>query len=213
MTTLNNLTGMAQISFIDHLLTTYLTFLYFFHHHLQFLSKMQLQSTQQPAAFNRGRGRPPTITNTKVPPVLRSPGMVFSKSNMSGGSVLVPTNYQVSGNQVYQVTNLCASKRNGQTERTRPPQMTKELRLQPQRISMRVCLLLCRIIQTLIMMFCRPDGVPVEVRVGSARDSPLEFRWTDERWLCVLGGWRTGVRGTTWQPWPYEFCPQYTLRL
>ncbi|XP_049819859.1 MOG interacting and ectopic P-granules protein 1 isoform X3 [Aethina tumida] len=69
----------------------------------QFLSKMQLQSTQQPAVFNRGRGRPPTITNTKVPPVLRSPGMVFSKSNMSGGSVLVPTNYQVSGNQVYQV--------------------------------------------------------------------------------------------------------------
>ncbi|CAH0547216.1 unnamed protein product [Brassicogethes aeneus] len=66
----------------------------------QFLSKMQLQSTQQ--ALQRGRGRPPTITNAKPQQTLRPSGMLFKQQGMSGGSVLVPTNYQLSGNQVYQ---------------------------------------------------------------------------------------------------------------
>ncbi|KAJ8945932.1 hypothetical protein NQ318_016760 [Aromia moschata] len=68
----------------------------------QFLSKMQLQSTQQ--AMQRGRGRPSLGTNAGKPQtVLRPSGMVFKQQTMTGGSVLVPTNYQLSGNQVFQV--------------------------------------------------------------------------------------------------------------
>ncbi|KAJ8919868.1 hypothetical protein NQ315_006397 [Exocentrus adspersus] len=66
----------------------------------QFLSKMQLQSTQQ--AMQRGRGRP-SLGNVKPQTVLRPSGMVFKQQAMAGGSVLVPTNYQLSGNQVFQV--------------------------------------------------------------------------------------------------------------
>lgn len=71
----------------------------------QFLSKMQLQSTQQ--ALQRGRGRPtlgPTIKPQQA--MLRPAGMVFKQQQMAGGSVLVPTNYQLSGNQVFQVCEI-----------------------------------------------------------------------------------------------------------
>ncbi|XP_018567809.1 MOG interacting and ectopic P-granules protein 1 isoform X2 [Anoplophora glabripennis] len=68
----------------------------------QFLSKMQLQSTQQ--AMQRGRGRP-SLGNVKPQTVLRPSGMVFKQQAMAGGSVLVPTNYQLSGNQVFQTAN------------------------------------------------------------------------------------------------------------
>ncbi|XP_057664232.1 neurofilament heavy polypeptide-like isoform X1 [Diorhabda carinulata] len=70
----------------------------------QFLSKMQLQSAQN--ALNRGRGRPTLGGNVNIKPqgaLVRPPGMVFKQQTMSGGSVLVPTNYQLSGNQVFQV--------------------------------------------------------------------------------------------------------------
>ncbi|XP_074028267.1 zinc finger protein MEP-1 isoform X2 [Leptinotarsa decemlineata] len=70
----------------------------------QFLSKMQLQSTQN--ALNRGRGRPSLGTNMAPKPqtMIRPSGMVFKpQASMSGGSVLVPTSYQLSGNQVFQV--------------------------------------------------------------------------------------------------------------
>ncbi|XP_050517832.1 MOG interacting and ectopic P-granules protein 1 isoform X2 [Diabrotica virgifera virgifera] len=69
----------------------------------QFLSKMQLQSTQ--SAINRGRGRPtlgPNINIKSQGAMIRPPGMLFKQQTMSGGSVLVPTNYQLSGNQVFQ---------------------------------------------------------------------------------------------------------------
>lgn len=71
----------------------------------QFLSKMQLHSAQN--ALNRGRGRPTLGTNPNMKPqggaLVRPPGMVFKQQAMSGGgSVLVPTNYQLSGNQVFQ---------------------------------------------------------------------------------------------------------------
>ncbi|KAG5887467.1 hypothetical protein JTB14_017322 [Gonioctena quinquepunctata] len=69
----------------------------------QFLSKMQLQSTQN--VLNRGRGRPSLGANMTVKPqnLIRPSGMVFKpQSSMSGGSVLVPTNYQLGGNQVFQ---------------------------------------------------------------------------------------------------------------
>ncbi|KAJ8968392.1 hypothetical protein NQ317_012229 [Molorchus minor] len=69
----------------------------------QFLSKMQLQSTQQ--AMQRGRGRPTLGANVKSQTVLRPSGMVFKQQTMTGGSVLVPTNYQLSGNQVFQNAN------------------------------------------------------------------------------------------------------------
>ncbi|KAJ8947373.1 hypothetical protein NQ314_008622 [Rhamnusium bicolor] len=69
----------------------------------QFLSKMQLQSTQQ--AMQRGRGRPSLGANVKPQTVLRPSGMVFKQQTMTGGSVLVPTNYQLSGNQVFQNAN------------------------------------------------------------------------------------------------------------
>ncbi|XP_076262916.1 zinc finger protein MEP-1 isoform X3 [Rhynchophorus ferrugineus] len=67
----------------------------------QFLSKMQLQANAS-SALNRGRGRPALIgPNMKTQPVIRPQGMIFKQQ--SGGSVLVPTNYQLSGNQVFQV--------------------------------------------------------------------------------------------------------------
>jgi hypothetical protein len=67
---------------------------------LQFLSKMQLLSTNSSHALHRGRGRPSLGTPMKQA-MIRPSGMVY-KQAMSGGSVLVPTNYQLSGNQVYQ---------------------------------------------------------------------------------------------------------------
>lgn len=69
----------------------------------QFLSKMNLTTTQ--AVLQRGRGRPtigPTVVKPQTP-ILRPTGMVFKQQSMSGGSLLVPTNYQLSGNQVFQV--------------------------------------------------------------------------------------------------------------
>ncbi|XP_044252682.1 MOG interacting and ectopic P-granules protein 1 isoform X3 [Tribolium madens] len=72
---------------------------------LQFLSKMQLlnanSSTSSSQALHRGRGRPSLGAPIKQS-MIKPSGMVY-KQTMSGGSVLVPTNYQVSGNQVYQV--------------------------------------------------------------------------------------------------------------
>ncbi|KAF5289947.1 hypothetical protein FQR65_LT11694 [Abscondita terminalis] len=70
----------------------------------QMMSKLASNTT---AALQRGRGRPSmglpvkqTVQNAR--PV--SASMLFKPSgNMSGGSVLVPTNYQLSGNQLYQV--------------------------------------------------------------------------------------------------------------
>lgn len=58
----------------------------------QLMQKMQAQS-----ALNRGRGRPSLATLKH--------NMIY-KSSMSGGSVLLPTNYQLSGNQLYQVSLL-----------------------------------------------------------------------------------------------------------
>lgn len=72
---------------------------------LQFLSKMQLLSTNSSHALHRGRGRPSLGTPMKQA-MIRPSGMVY-KQAMSGGSVLVPTNYQLSGNQVYQVMTIC----------------------------------------------------------------------------------------------------------
>lgn len=55
----------------------------------------------------RGRGRPSLGTNINIKPqssLIRPPGMVFKQQTVSGGgSVLVPTSYQLSGNQVFQV--------------------------------------------------------------------------------------------------------------
>lgn len=73
----------------------------------QFLSKMNLTTTQ--AVLQRGRGRPtigPTVAKPPQTPVMRPQGMVFKQQAMSGGSLLVPTNYQLSGNQVFQVSIL-----------------------------------------------------------------------------------------------------------
>ncbi|XP_015834287.1 MOG interacting and ectopic P-granules protein 1 isoform X2 [Tribolium castaneum] len=72
---------------------------------LQFLSKMQLLNTNSSStsqALHRGRGRPSLGSTSIKQSMIRPSGMVY-KQTMSGGSVLVPTNYQVSGNQVYQV--------------------------------------------------------------------------------------------------------------
>lgn len=71
---------------------------------LQLLSKMQLLNPASPGsqALHRGRGRPTLGGNQMKNAVMRAQGMVY-KQTMSGGSVLVPANYQLSGNQVYQV--------------------------------------------------------------------------------------------------------------
>ncbi|RZC41696.1 MOG interacting and ectopic P-granules protein 1 [Asbolus verrucosus] len=76
---------------------------------LQFLSKMQLLNTSNSShALHRGRGRPSLAAPIKQT-MLRPSGMVY-KQTMSGGSVLVPTNYQLSGNQVYQQQNQSKNK-------------------------------------------------------------------------------------------------------
>ncbi|XP_066254339.1 MOG interacting and ectopic P-granules protein 1 isoform X1 [Euwallacea similis] len=68
----------------------------------QFLSKMQLQATAAAAsALNRGRGRPSLGPTVKTQPIIRPQGMIFKQQ--TGGQVLVPANYQLSGNQVFQV--------------------------------------------------------------------------------------------------------------
>lgn len=69
----------------------------------QYQLMQKMQSVQ--SAFNRGRGRP-SLGTVKHPSVMRTPtqNMIY-KSSMSGGSVLLPTNYQLSGNQLYQVRN------------------------------------------------------------------------------------------------------------
>lgn len=68
----------------------------------QLFSKMQTSSV-----VHRGRGRPSLgtsiISKTQQPLLRTSAGMVY-KQTMSGGSVLVPTSYQLSGNQLYQVS-------------------------------------------------------------------------------------------------------------
>lgn len=71
----------------------------------QMFTKMQANSV-----IHRGRGRPSlgTTVMTKQPQqqLLRtSAGMVY-KQAMSGGSVLLPTSYQLSGNQLYQVSQI-----------------------------------------------------------------------------------------------------------
>ena len=55
------------------------------------------------SALNRGRGRP-SLNNMKANSMMRTP--MLYKQNMSGGSVLLPTNYQLSGSQLYQVIIL-----------------------------------------------------------------------------------------------------------
>lgn len=63
-----------------------------------FVPKMQSNN-----ALNRGRGRPTLGAPVKQQAMIRSnPAMIY-KHSMSGGSVLVPTNYQMSGNHIYQV--------------------------------------------------------------------------------------------------------------
>ncbi|XP_050311829.1 MOG interacting and ectopic P-granules protein 1 isoform X2 [Anthonomus grandis grandis] len=71
----------------------------------QFLSKMQLQANAAAAtALNRGRGRPAlgTAPIKTQATMIRPQGMIF-KQQPGGGQVLVPANYQLAGNQVYQV--------------------------------------------------------------------------------------------------------------
>lgn len=69
-------------------------------------SQYQLLSKMTNPAFNRGRGRPTLGTVKQTTPIIRpNPAMIY-KQSMSGGSVLVPTNYQLTGNQLYQV-NFC----------------------------------------------------------------------------------------------------------
>lgn len=71
----------------------------------QMLSKLQTNNM-----MHRGRGRPalgtPVLSKPAQQNMLRAPtGMVY-KQAMAGGSVLVPTSYQLSGNQVYQVNSV-----------------------------------------------------------------------------------------------------------
>ncbi|KAK5642737.1 hypothetical protein RI129_008904 [Pyrocoelia pectoralis] len=71
---------------------------------LQMMSKLANNST----ALQRGRGRPSLgipITKHTSPSIRPANSNVMYKpsSSMSGGSVLVPTNYQLSGNPLYQV--------------------------------------------------------------------------------------------------------------
>lgn len=68
----------------------------------QMFTKMQTNNM-----MHRGRGRPslgtPVLSKPAQQNMIRAPtGMVY-KQAMAGGSVLVPTNYQLSGSQVYQV--------------------------------------------------------------------------------------------------------------
>lgn len=64
----------------------------------EFVPKMQPNN-----ALNRGRGRPTLGAPMKQQQMIRSnPAMIY-KHSMSGGSVLLPANYHVSGNQIYQV--------------------------------------------------------------------------------------------------------------
>lgn len=67
----------------------------------QIFSKMQTNSM-----IHRGRGRPSlgtSIMNKPQQPLLRTTSGMVYKQAVSGGSVLVPTSYQLSGNQLYQV--------------------------------------------------------------------------------------------------------------
>lgn len=68
----------------------------------QMYTKMQANSM-----MNRGRGRPslgtPVINKPVQQSMIRAPAGMVYKQTMTGGSVLVPTSYQLSGSQVYQV--------------------------------------------------------------------------------------------------------------
>lgn len=70
-----------------------------------FTSKMQSSNL-----MHRGRGRPSlgtsVINKTPQQSMIRAPAGMVYKQAMAGGSVLVPTSYQLSGNQVYQVRVL-----------------------------------------------------------------------------------------------------------
>ncbi|KAL3275424.1 hypothetical protein HHI36_020186 [Cryptolaemus montrouzieri] len=65
----------------------------------QLLTKMQLQGNS-PLVRGRGRGGMQPIKGAQLLRQSSIPGMVY-KQTMSGGSVLVPTNYQLSGNQLF----------------------------------------------------------------------------------------------------------------
>ncbi|KAK4877231.1 hypothetical protein RN001_009737 [Aquatica leii] len=71
----------------------------------QMMSKLANNNTT--AALQRGRGRPSLgipIKHTAQSVRPASTNVLYKPTgNMSGGSVLVPTNYQLSGNQLYQV--------------------------------------------------------------------------------------------------------------
>ncbi|GJQ88045.1 hypothetical protein Trydic_g12967 [Trypoxylus dichotomus] len=67
----------------------------------QYQLMQKMQNAQ--SALNRGRGRP-SLGTIKQPTLVRNPAQsMIYKTSMSGGSVLLPTNYQLSGNQLYQV--------------------------------------------------------------------------------------------------------------
>lgn len=70
----------------------------------QLLNKMQLQNNNQ---VTRGRGRAsmPQLKGAQLIRQSNIPGMVY-KPTISGGSVLVPTSYQLGGNQVFTVSSL-----------------------------------------------------------------------------------------------------------
>ncbi|XP_019762818.2 MOG interacting and ectopic P-granules protein 1 [Dendroctonus ponderosae] len=71
----------------------------------QFLSKMHLQANAaSSSALNRGRGRPSLGPNVKGQSLIRPQGMIFKQQ--SGGQVLVPANYQLSGSQVFQTSQV-----------------------------------------------------------------------------------------------------------
>lgn len=65
-------------------------------------SQYQMLTKMQPitSVINRGRGRP-SLANTKPTVMRQNPGMVFKPTQ--GGSVLLPTSYQLSTTQLYQV--------------------------------------------------------------------------------------------------------------
>ncbi|KAK9722942.1 hypothetical protein QE152_g19420 [Popillia japonica] len=66
----------------------------------QYQLMQKMQSAQ--SALNRGRGRP-SLGTLKQPTLVRNPAQnMIYKTSMSGGSVLLPTNYQLTGNQLYQ---------------------------------------------------------------------------------------------------------------
>ncbi|XP_022915716.2 MOG interacting and ectopic P-granules protein 1 isoform X1 [Onthophagus taurus] len=66
----------------------------------QFQLMQKMQNAQ--SALNRGRGRP-ALNSVKQQPVMRSSSSLMYKTPMAGGSVLLPTTYQVGGNPLYQV--------------------------------------------------------------------------------------------------------------